>query len=132
MRGAAKQIESELASLGLDDEPPVEPETPPENMVEPVGVEDPSDEPDTTDRERAAKTAQALARAVDQMAASFEAVRQAAHALCEALEPRGSALVEDDYDPEGLPPEDPQVSVDTDDGAEEKDGEEDGDDEETA
>jgi len=122
MKGAALQIESELASLGMDDEePPVEPDIPPEAADEPVGVDDPADEPDDTDREHAAKTAQALARAVDQMAASFEQVRQAAHALCEALEPRPNALVEEDADAG----EDPEVSVTVDGGEQEKDGEED-------
>jgi hypothetical protein len=125
VKGAADQVQQELASLGLDDEPPVEPEVPPENQDEPTGVDDPADEPDDTDREHAAKTAQALARAVDQLGVSFEhlmnafkEVRSSAHALVEALEPvRGSELVEEE-EPEAEP-----ASADTDEGEPEEDGE---------
>jgi phage protein D len=123
MKDAAAKIEQELADLGLDDEPPTEPEIPPENQDEPVGVDDPADEPADTDREHAARTAQALARAVDQLAVSFEEVRRAAHALCEALEPRRGTLNE--YSSEAKPDSTPDVSVDADDSEEPTDGEED-------
>ena len=71
------RVAEDLDSLGLNEEPEVEPETPPENTDEPTGVDDPADEPATTDREHTAKTAQALARAVDQLGVSFEQLMDA-------------------------------------------------------
>jgi len=126
---AASIVEQELADLGLDDPaPPIEPEVPPENQDEPTGVEDPADEPADTDREHAAKTAQALARAVDQLAVSFEEVRRAAHALNEALETRPDIRTEEPSEAE--PDSTPEVSVDTDDGEGPEDDEADDDREE--
>jgi len=95
------RVAEDLDSLGLNEEPEVEPETPPENTDEPTGVDDPADEPATTDREHTAKTAQALARAVDQLGVSFEQlmdafteVRETVHLFVEVIESQQPELSE--------------------------------------
>lgn len=93
-----EKIESELSELGMDDligeqpepgpglEPDeTEPDIPPEDQGEPVGAGDPQDEPPQTDRERVAKSTQALARALDQLHVHFAEARSAAHELCAAI-----------------------------------------------
>lgn len=82
-------MQTELSALGMDDEDWLkdrpQPAIPPEDTGEPVGVEDPSDEPDQTDRERSVKAGQALCRALDQLLAYAQDARDAANLLVESF-----------------------------------------------
>lgn len=149
----ATKVAEELDILGLneqpEEEPPVEPEIPPEAKDEPTGVEDPSDEPDTTDREHTAKAAQGLARAVDQLGVAFEQlmgefrqVQEATKLFVEVLERQEPPLAEmmdadgEEDGPADMVSYDPEIEIGDGptmiEGEDDSEGEDDGDDAEVS
>jgi hypothetical protein len=97
-------MQTELSALGMDDEDWLkdrpQPAIPPEDAGDPVGVEDPADEPDQTDRERSVKAGQALCRALDQLLAYAQEARDAANLLVESFAAPPPSEVEAEEEPE--------------------------------